>query len=259
MLTPPTLSRDTDLYQECANIPNIYILRYFVESSCDTDERADVGSSREFDGKVTHVFSSHGLIDNEVYFSFDKVLGGARPTVNDLVSVHATQQYVGGGWHAEHVTISENWDDDDGCDDNVVNLDRPTEIVGHVTQISGTTGYVGDNVYFDLSDCKCVDFAPCKGDWVKASVTYPEETNFHVVAQELQPLRVKETDGVISGEMGSHGYIDGEVFYMADVVVNGYVPRKWEPVHYVAVESLQGRSSWRAVKVEPSQRPQLAK
>ena len=68
-----------------------------------------------------------------------------------------------------------------------------------------------------------------------------------------------ETEGVVSGEMGDHGYIDGDVFYSSAALQDGHRPRKWEPVHYIAVESQQGRCPWRAVTVCPSQKPHIAK
>lgn len=63
----------------------------------------DCVSRREFDGTVSHVFSGHGLIDSEVYFSFEAVIGGTRPAVGHSVHVVAVQQHDGGGWHAQQV------------------------------------------------------------------------------------------------------------------------------------------------------------
>ncbi|XP_060593732.1 RNA helicase Mov10l1-like isoform X2 [Ruditapes philippinarum] len=225
------------------------------ESQLVVGNGAEACSRREYEGKITHIFSSHGLIDNEVYFSFDDVLGGVKPNLNDVVTVVAAQHHSEGGWHAEQVSVVENWEDQDYEVAEVTQA--PSEIVGHVGDFNGKTGYIG-NVYFDLSECKCEDFKPAKGDLVKVCVVYPDGDTFSPVASEIQALRVKEADGVISGEKGDHGYIDGEVFYLSDVIVNDYIPRKWDPVHYKAVESLQGRSSWRAVFIEPSEKPQKA-
>ncbi|KAL4226058.1 hypothetical protein ACF0H5_014046 [Mactra antiquata] len=74
---------------------------------------------------------------------------------------------------------------------------------------------------------------------------------------DIEPLREKTGEGIITGELGNHGYIDGDIFYDADVLTDGYQPRKWDAVSYTAVESEQGRSSWRAISVERSQQPQL--
>lgn len=215
---------------------------------------SNLAKRKEIDGKVTHVFSGHGLIDNEIYFSFDQVVGGARPNVNDSVSVVATRQYPGGGWHAEKVVVSVDWDnDEDHSEEDVV--DHPAEIVGKVTHCDGNnTGYINSNVFYDLSKCECVDFLPSEGDWVNVTVEYVGENFTDVVAKTIKPLRLKESDGVISGVKGYHGYIDGEVFFMHDVT-KGYSPVKWDLVHYKAVESEQGRSSWRAISIEPCQKP----
>ena len=69
----------------------------------DFDEEETVVGKREFEGQVTHLFDKHGLIDNEVYFSLEHVVGGVRPSLHDKVSVVATQHHAGGGWHASQV------------------------------------------------------------------------------------------------------------------------------------------------------------
>ncbi|XP_052781179.1 RNA helicase Mov10l1-like isoform X2 [Mya arenaria] len=212
---------------------------------------------RDFEGKVSHVFSGHGLVDSEVYFSFDDVLGGARPGVGHKVHVVAVQQHHGGGWHAEQLTVVTDWEEGD---DDIAETDnsRPSEVVGTVTYSSGQTGNINNHIFYDLAECKCGAFRPGKGDWVKVTVKYEGDNVNDVVVTNIQHLRVKETEGVISGELGDHGYIDGEVFYARDSLQDGYRPRKWEPVHYVAVESQQGRCSWRAVSVQPSDKPHIA-
>lgn len=230
----------------------------FADSSLKTDD-LPATRRREFDGKITHLFSGHGLIDNEVYFSFENVIGGFKPKVSDEVNVVACQHHAGGGWHAEKVIVSENWDDVDSVTEEVKSDELPSDVVGQVTHFDGITGYVNDYIYFDWAVCDCGNFVPQKGDWVKVNVSYDDGTRMSGRVTVLQPLREKCGEGVLSGELGNHGYIDGDIFYTADVLVNGFHPRKWDAVHYRAVESVQRKLSWRAVMVEPSHQPQLTK
>ncbi|KAH3828171.1 hypothetical protein DPMN_130124 [Dreissena polymorpha] len=210
---------------------------------------------REFEGAVSHVFSGHGLIDSEVYFSLDQVVGGMRPAVGDSVHVSAVRQNAGGGWHAEKVSITTEWEEND---DGGIQGSVPTELVGMVTSTSKQTGYVNKNVYYNLAECQLADYVPSKGDWVKVKVTYQGEGQMDPVATEMEPLRRMEDDGVVSADMGDHGYINGEVFYTSAALLDGFMPRKWETVRFSAVESDQGKCKWRAVSVKASEKPQLA-
>lgn len=70
---------------------------------------------REFDGLVTSLHSSYGLIDNEVYFTHDVVSDGVMPRVGDTVHVKASRKHQVGGWKAEcvsRVNASRSWDND---------------------------------------------------------------------------------------------------------------------------------------------------
>ena len=219
----------------------------------------DFPKTRQFDGKITHVFSSHGLIDNEVYFSFDDVIGSNKPSLGDNVGVVAVQEYSEGGWHANQVTLALSWDDseDDDFDEDNDSDDcqQPAEVVGKVTRFKDAIGYINDNIYFDLSDCDHEDYVPATGDWVKTVVTYGDEDKADIRAKKLEPLRVTETEGVVTAFQGDHGYIDGEVFFTPEACCDGFVPRKWDPVSYKALESVQGRCTWRAISIQPSTRP----
>ena len=107
------------------------------ELNCQSIESTEAGpddgagiNRREIVGTVTHVDGNNGLIDNEIYFSLDHVIGRVRPSVNAKVSVVAMQQYEGGGWYAEQVLVTEDWEEDsDKCDKSVQELSLPTEII----------------------------------------------------------------------------------------------------------------------------------
>lgn len=70
---------------------------------------------KEFDGLVTSLHSSYGLIDNEVYFTHDVVTDGVLPKVGDTVHVKASRRHQVAGWKAEcvsRVETSRSWDND---------------------------------------------------------------------------------------------------------------------------------------------------
>lgn len=201
---------------------------------CLVENQTDLGldteqERREFEGTVTHVYDSHGLVDNEVYFCFDQIIGGDKPCVNDQVIVRAVRHHANGGWHAELVTIVTTWEDSEDDPDEVL---RPPELVGVVTHSNGDTGYVNNDIYFDLKECAHDDFVPYKGDWVKISISYSGDDRIERKVTKIEPVRIKETEGVISAARTDHGYIDGEVFYIADALHIGFSPQKWDAVHY---------------------------
>ncbi|KAL3852404.1 hypothetical protein ACJMK2_016055 [Sinanodonta woodiana] len=202
------------------------------------------GCQKELDGKITHIFSTHGMINDEIYFSFEDVIGGVRPQLGDSVSLKAVQEHEGGGWHAENVYITNKWsDDEDEPADNV----RPTDVVGIITDFDGRIWYVNDcHISFCLEDCE-KGFLPCKGDWIKADLKYTDSS--FPLASSVQPLRVKHAEGVVSAFQHDHGYIDGEIFFTPDVCTDNYRPQKWDPVKVKAIESNQGGCNWRAVSV----------
>ena len=214
--------------------------------------------SRQFEGNISHVFSSHGLIDSEIYFSFGDVIGQNKPCLGDNVSVVATQEYKGGGWLATQVTVTADWGDSDNDDDgDEIDLDSscPAEVVGKVTHFKDRRGYINDNIFLDLSSCDHGDYMPAVGDWVKSVVSYGGDDKIDIKSEKVEPLRVSKTEGVITAFQGDHGYIDGEVFFTPEACRDHYVPRKWDPVSYKAVESAQGRCTWRAISIQPSAKP----
>ena len=234
------------------------------QSMCQNEVQENFPKSRQFEGKISHVFSSHGLIDSEIYFSFDDVIGENKPSLGDAVSVVATQEYKGGGWLANQVTMTSDWgdnyndnsiDNDDGDDDINLDVSCPAEVVGKVTHYRDSKGYINDNIFLDLNSCEHGDYYPAVGDWVKTVVSYSIEENTDLKAEKIEPLRVNETEGIITAFQGDHGYIDSEVFFTPEACRDHYVPRKWDPVSFKAVESAQGRCAWRAISIQASAKP----
>ncbi|XP_071133478.1 RNA helicase Mov10l1-like [Mytilus edulis] len=216
-------------------------------------QKQNSDSYKNLTGKVTHVFEKHGLINGEIYFSFDKVIDNVSVKVGDPVDVVARQQNSCGVWTTDQVSIiQERWDDNDFEDDFDVDKNQSEKssqdgIVGKITRFDGEQGLINDYVSFEV--CQFIDdFKPYVGDYVKAD--YASDGSVMQIAN-IQPLRCIEKESKITAFQVDHGYIDSEIFFYPEVCVNGYRPRKWDKVVVKAVESAQGKCNWRAVYVKP--------
>lgn len=216
-------------------------------------QKQNSDSYKNLTGKVTHVFEKHGLINGEIYFSFDKVIDNVSVKVGDPVDVVARQQNSCGVWTTDQVSIiQERWDDYDFEDDLDVDKNQSEKssqdgIVGKITRFDGEQGLINDYVSFEV--CQLIDdFKPYVGDYVKAD--YSSDGSVMQIAN-IQPLRYIEKESKITAFQVDHGYIDSEIFFYPEVCVNGYRPRKWDKVVVKAVESAQGKCNWRAVSVKP--------
>lgn len=212
-----------------------------------------------FTGKITQLFCGHGLVDGSVYFSSDTVVGEKPPRIGDLVSVVARQQHKDGGWHAETVTIVDSSWEDEKVQEAVI-----TGEVGQVSRFDEGKGIINKNILFTIDNCQ-EGFQPYVGDWVAVELEDSgvlTENNdgddfdivhseVHIQATKVSPLRERTLNGIISAVMQDHGYIDGEVYFRLDACVNGYRPRKSDRVTVAAVESTQGKCSWRAISIYP--------
>ncbi|XP_060083408.1 RNA helicase Mov10l1-like [Ylistrum balloti] len=220
----------------------------------DAEKNKSISNSsaqtKSIDGKVTHLYNTHGLIDKEIYFSFDAVQGDKYPVVGDNVTGVAKQQHSDGGWHAEQVILCNDFWDEDG-DDVVEDLSEPDAVVGVVTNFKGTEGFINGYIHFTFqqSDVREDHFCPCNGDYVTVDIT---KTNTgQIEGRNVKPLRVEEREGKVTGALQNHGYIDGEIFFNYCVCKEEWHPQQWDKVKVVAIESAQGKNSWRAVRVEP--------
>ena len=70
-------------------------------------------NTRTFNGQITNLFGNHGLVDGDVYFSYNVVVGKQRPREGDEVSVIASRQHREGGWYADQIVILSKWSDDE--------------------------------------------------------------------------------------------------------------------------------------------------
>ncbi|KAM5250575.1 RNA helicase Mov10l1 [Hipposideros larvatus] len=113
-------------------------------------------------------------------------------------------------------------------------------------------GFINQTTYFSMESV-CEGFQPCKGDWVEAEYRIRPGT-WSSEAMSVKPLRFKRVDGVcISSLCGKNGVIDDSIFFTLDSVKlpAGYVPRRYDVVSTVAVESSQSCYVWRALCLTP--------
>lgn len=227
----------------------------------DKEEKESDCQMTIFTGKITQLFCEHGLIDGEVYFSAESVIGSNPLHVGDTVNVVARQQNKEGGWMAESVSlVVSSWEDDDLTSEAV------TGEVGKVTELKEEEGIINKNIIFTIGEC-VEGYLPHVGDWVSVELdttdsdtsgaqeekedftTHLKEPLFN--ASKVAPLRTWSFEGCVSASLPDHGYIDEEVFFRLDACLNGYRPRKWDRVKVIAIESQQGKCSWRAVTISP--------
>ncbi|XP_064617004.1 RNA helicase Mov10l1-like [Liolophura sinensis] len=216
-------------------------------------------------GKVSHVYSGHGLVEGEIYFSFANVIGGVRPAVGDVVNVVSKQENEGGGWKGVQVTaLSEVWDaelspstwDGSSVDAVASEEESPVEkedVVGKVTRFADGEGCINDSITFNGEACVS-EYEAFQGDWVKAEVVATDDDLLCAVS--VYPLRTLEFEGEITAIRDDHGYVETKdsrsIFYHVGVIEPGYFPRKRDIVKGRALESTQGQCVWRAISLSPA-------
>ena len=222
-------------------------------------EKASINShtanTQGINGQVTHIFDTNGLIDGHIYFSFENVSGDQTVVLGDHVTGTAVQEHEDGGWHADKVLVSNNhWDEDQEHSHHYHGNTHADTVVGIVTELSQQCGFINGEYLFEWIDEKTDDlesvYKPFVGDYVTADLQ-KSQTSERVTATNLFPLRQTEKQGKITGALPDHGYIDGDVYFQYDICAKGYRPQKWDPVKYVAIESRQGKNSWRAISIQP--------
>ena len=195
-----------------------------------------------FFGKVTKLYDNSGLIDDEVYFDFDKVIGGERPSLNSEVQVEATRVSTCDGWRADHVHfMTTDWDDlgDKGIEE---------VLIGDITDMNEKDFVISYDTHCPMASL-AFGYAPCTGDWVRAEVLRDRGLVCNV--KVVKPLREKSLTGIVTSIGYGHGYINTDIFFSFGVCRTNYVPRKGHTVRVTAIESNQGNCKWRALKVEP--------
>ena len=233
----------TDTKQEESSYPSAYA---FQEADEPSPSIFDPSNRKTLQGKVTQLLSSgYGLIDNDIVFTYDAVVGKERPRVGTTVQVEAYREHAAGGWKAKRVSLALNWNLDPNEEDPV----EIQTIVGTVSKIllKSGEGYINETIAFD-QDALAHGFKPCRGDWVEAELHTDTETE-KTFAKNVRPLRHRKFDGIVTHSYPGYGYIDNKIYFMFSNCENGYRPKKGDPVEGKAIESDQSKGRWRATKV----------
>ncbi|XP_053775794.1 RNA helicase Mov10l1 [Desmodus rotundus] len=204
-------------------------------------------------GMVTRYCSDYGMIDDLIYFSNEAVTGKALLNVGQEVIALVEENKVSNGLKAIRVeAVSDKWEEDSKTQGGSLSDSSPRVLIGCVTSLTKGSGYINQTTYFSLQSV-CEGFEPCKGDWVEATYWIRPGT-WSSEAVLVKPLRYKRVDRVcISSLWGRNGVIDDSIFFTLDSVKlpEGYVPRRYDVVHTVVVESSQSCYLWRALCVTP--------
>ena len=195
-------------------------------------------------GKVSRLYDGSGVIEGEVYFTFDCVMGGIRPEVGTEVHVEASRDSETAGWMATRVQVMKEWKPDDTKNP----ASSAETFIGIITNIDQDSGVVDDDVTFKLS-CVRFGYTPYQGDWVKLDLEKSPDGTSEV--RGVMPLREKNFTGTVTYVSSGFGYIDKDVFFTCGVCPRGYRPCQGNVVKVTAIESQQDKALWRAIKVEP--------
>uniref|UniRef100_A0A4X1UP61 RNA helicase Mov10l1 n=2 Tax=Sus scrofa TaxID=9823 RepID=A0A4X1UP61_PIG len=196
------------------------------------------------------------MIDDLIYFSNEAVTSRVLLNVGQEVIALVEENQVSSGLKAIRVeAVLDKWEDDSRSQGRGPSDPRPRVLIGCVTSLMAGAGYISQTTYFSL-DSVCEGFQPCKGDWVEAEYWIRPGT-WSSEAVSVKPLRYKRVDRVcVSSLCGRNGVIDDCIFFTLDSLKlpEGYVPRRFDVVSAVVVESSQSCYAWRALCMTPAQR-----
>ncbi|XP_071960660.1 RNA helicase Mov10l1-like [Antedon mediterranea] len=215
----------------------------YTDSSSEFEADVEV---KNIDGKVTKLLSGYGLINGDVYFSFDTVAGEYRPSVGDSVYAIIYRDKKTSGWRAKRVTLEER---DWGY------ADFPEDMVGIITKATRIETVIND-VLQCTHDSIVQGYRPHPGDWIQASTHKDLETG-NTLVKDVRPLREQKIYGTISHIYVGYGFIDYRTYFAFSACQCGYVPEKGDNVIALCIEAKQKRGNWRAVSVELKREKQL--
>ncbi|KAM9311728.1 RNA helicase Mov10l1 [Gastrophryne carolinensis] len=214
---------------------------------------------RYVDGVVTRFCNDYGMINDQIYFTSDNVIGREPLNVGQKVSVTYEQDKPSGGWKAIKVqSSSDRWETNIPNTSNALDVDIKV-LIGSITSCNKDGGYINQTTYFNTSDA-CEGYIPCKGDWVRAEY-FVNPTTWNSEACSLKPLRCKRVDKVnVTAFYGMTGVINESIFFTMDSVIlpENYKPRRNDLVNAVVVESNQSCYVWRALCIAPANRNGLS-
>ncbi|KAF5926053.1 hypothetical protein HPG69_016760, partial [Diceros bicornis minor] len=207
-------------------------------------------------GVVTRYCGDYGMINDLIYFSNEVVTSNVLLNVGQEVIAVVEENKVSNGLKAIRVdAVSDKWEDDSRNSSRGLSGSSPRVLIGCVTSLTEGAGYINQTTYFSMESV-CEGFRPCKGDWVEAEYWMRPGT-WSSEAISVKPLRYKRVDRVcISSLCGRNGVIDDSIFFTLDSLKlpEGYVPRRYDLVSAVVVESSQSCYIWRALCMTPVKR-----
>jgi len=193
-------------------------------------------------GTVTRLYDGAGVINDEIYFTFDVLVGGFRPELGSEVHLDAARESVSSGWKATRICSFREWDSNK--ESGTIEV-----IIGMINSIKGEMIELTDGLNFSRSVFHNQSYPPCRGDWIKVDLERFHDGNFEI--RGVKPLREKSFSGRINTVFPGYGYIDEEVYFTFGACTRGYRPNRGDAVYLTAIESTQGKCQWRATLVEP--------
>ncbi|XP_053575160.1 RNA helicase Mov10l1 [Bombina bombina] len=229
---------------------------HFLWRSADADESSGSNSGileyQSLNGVVTRFCNEYGLINDNIYFTNDDVVGGEPLSIGQKVNVVFKEDRTSGGLRALMVNcISERWDTDSPID-TVVEDVKIKVLIGNITSCNKDGGDINQTTYFSTCNL-CEGYVPYKGDWVKAEY-FVNPSTWNSEACSVKPLRCKRVDKVlVSALYGRNGVLDESIFFTLDSIKlpQGYQPKRQDVVNAVVIESSQSCYVWRALCMAP--------
>ena len=199
---------------------------------------------RFFNGVVSSMNQSSGMIDHLVFFELGAVMGGLTPEVGSTVHVSAEREHSQAGWRATRVEVtSAKWQPDTNS--------RTQVLIGYVSKMSLTRCIVDcstEEVAFSPQEVSSASYRPHVKDWVQLTILHQDG---QTLVNDVQPLREKTLTACVSSVGQGFGTIGDDIYFAFSSCVRGYQPRVGEEVRVVCVECQHPRSNWRATHVEP--------
>ncbi|XP_075130272.1 RNA helicase Mov10l1 [Leptodactylus fuscus] len=213
----------------------------------------DYEGTRDTDGVITRFCNDYGMINDQIYFTQDAVIGREPLDIGQKVTVSYVEDKTSGGWKAIKVQcISDKWETNALENQNALEFDIKV-LIGTITFCNKDGGEINQTTYFSMCDV-CEGYIPYKGDWVKAEY-FINPSTWNSEAISVKPLRCKRIDQVkISAFYGMTGVIDDSIFFAIDAIrlPEGYKPHRSDLVNAVVVESNQSCYVWRALCIAPT-------
>ena len=219
----------------------------------------------QFIGQVTSLHDGYGLVDHQVYFSFN--ITTCVPPVGTKVQVTAHRTHEESGWQAKSlrsVAQEPNWDNASetssqqsasfgSASTGPHQVERSKDMIAIVTRVNKDGGYLNETLSFRES-CVKPGYVAHKDDWVVAE-TQVDKMLGHTQVLHIRPLRECYFEAEISFVKPGFGYINSDIYFTFGVCENGFNPCRGDKVCGKAVESGQRRCNWRAVKVVLLRKP----